>query len=458
MKNSLRILIVNGQSMHEGNATGITLESMFSGFDKSSILEVFYSQVHLDGLTENYSRSICLPPRTVPLNLLIRHFISRNQIKKYNMSINGLDLRSKEASLNPKAMFKTFMLGLINSSPIIIRDKDILKSIDSFNPDIVYTLGADIIPLKLALFFSKRYNDIPILLHYMDNWPETKYSNSPLLILFYRKLQKLLKIIRNNNKWALVISDKMAYVYNSKYKPVKHYSIMNAIDVHMGKPVFEDKKKDTATVFAYLGGLHLGRDKQLIKVQNIINQINNIEKQEKAKLLIYTTQENRERFEQNFDKKCVKFKDYVPHEQVFEEYSRADVLLHIESFDESLVEFTKYSISTKISEYMYSGRPILLYAPEEIAVYQYVQSCNCGLCASNTASLIGSIKKLIYDVDLRKKLGQNGYKNAVKNHSKDAAYHTIMNVSSALIDDRFKDDFWDMSDTVRKRRNFFCHR
>ena len=457
MKDSLRILIVNGQSMHESNATGITLESMFSGFDRSSILEVFYSQVRLEKLTDNYSRSICLPLRTVPFNLFVRFFIGRNQIKKYNMSINGLDLRSKEASRNPKAMLKTFVLGLINSSPIIIRDKDILKSIDSFKPDIVYTLGADIIPLKLAIFFSKRYNDIPILLHYMDNWPETKYSNSPFLMLFYRKLQKLLRIIRNNNKLALVISDKMAYEYNSKYKPVTHYSIMNAIDVQRGKPVIEEPRKESATVFAYLGGLHLGRDAQLIKVQNIIEQINNDEKQERAKLLIYTTQDNRERFEHNFDKKCVRFMDYVPHDRVFEEYSRADVLLHIESFDESLVEFTKYSISTKISEYMYSGRPILLYAPKEIAVFQYVQSCHCGLCANDIDSLMSSIKELIYDGNLRKKLGQNGYRNAVKKHSREAAYSTIMNVSKALIDDR-NNNLWDAANTAPKRVNLFFHR
>lgn len=432
----IKILIVNGQSMHDKNATGITLESMFSKFDSDSIAEVYYSQIQPNVESTDAYRSYCLPIETVPLNRFIRQWLGRKRINNYNQSITGIDLRSNEAKNNKKAMFKSFILGLINYSPLFVKDKSVLKEIDNFKPDVIYTLGADIIPLKLAVFFSKRYGNIPILIHYMDNWLETKYANSIALLLFRKKLQRIISDIRRKNKYALVISDKMASEYDEKYCPVKHFPIMNSIAVDGNQLIKSVKKDKEDVIFAYLGGLHLGRDEQLVRIQNAIEQYNCTCKEPKAKLFIYTSKTNKDNFEKKFDKSCVEFKDFVPHERVFMEYEKVDVLLHIESFDSDLIDFTKYSLSTKISEYMFSGKPILLYAPEELAVYQYIQNNRCGVCVHEEEHLVESITKLVADKEFRNKLGNNGYYTAIQKHSTEAAYHTILSVSRLLISDR----------------------
>lgn len=434
----IKILVVNGQSMYDKNATGITLQSMFSKFDNESIMEVYYSQIQTDLEPACAYKSYSLPIETVPLNYLIRQGLGRKRINNYNQSITGIDLRSNQARKNKKAMLKSFILGLINYSPVFVRDANVLKEIDGFKPDIVYTLGADIIPLKLAEFFSRRYDNIPILIHYMDNWPETKYANSIALSVFHKKLQRIISDIRCKNNYALVISDKMASEYNEKYYPVKHFPIMNAIAIH-GKQLTKNVKKNQQDViFAYLGGLHLGRDEQLVKIQNAIDLFNCSCKGTNAKLYIYTSKTNRDKFEKKFDKSCVEFKDFVPHEQVFIEYEKADVLLHIESFDSDLIDFTKYSLSTKISEYMFSGKPILLYGPEELAVYQYIQSNECGICVHEEERLIEAITELVTNEEYRYKLGNNGHNTAIEKHSDEAAYHTIISVSKLLIGDRRK--------------------
>ena len=165
--------------------------------------------------------------RTIPFNWFIRKTIGRKGIDKYNKSIKKIDARSIEANTNVKIIIKKVLLGLINTSPITIRDRNIIDSLDKFSPDIIYSLGADILPLKLSLYFSKRYN-IPILLHYMDNWPETKYAHSILLKPFRKRLIRTLKKIQDENNVALVISEKMALAYNESFPLVSHYALMNS--------------------------------------------------------------------------------------------------------------------------------------------------------------------------------------------------------------------------------------
>lgn len=432
-----KILIVNGQSIYDQNATGITLKSIFSCYNKDNVMEVYYSQGDLPiEIIKNSISSVKLKAESVPLNYAIRKFLGKKRINTFNQSINYIDIRSQNAKKNKKVILKAFILGLINYSPLIIRDKEILNKIDDFSPDIIYTLGADIIPLKLAIFFSKRYKRIPILLHYMDNWVETKYSNFFILKPFHKKLHKILNKIHKCNPRALVISDKMAKEYNLNFKSVTHYSLMNSIDIHNVKFHLESQnnRKDII-IFAYLGGLHLNRDKQLLEIQKAINEFNISYKQKKAKLRIYTSKNDRKKFEYEFDTSSVEFCDYVDHDKVYIEYQKADVLVHIESFDEELVKYTKYSLSTKISEYMFAKKPILLYAPYESAVYQYILENECGFCTDNYEELKKLIKILIFESKKRSFLGYNGFKNAMQRHTIEAAHNTLVKVCYELLEE-----------------------
>lgn len=426
-----KILIVNGQSIYDNNATGITLRSVFSNYDENKILEVFYSQVPPENIKKEGIKSLRLDTKIVPLNYIIRKTINKNKISSFNKDIQGIDIRSSKAKNSIKVILKYFVLGLINYSPIIVKDKKLLSIVDNFSPDVIYTLGADIIPLKLANYFSKRYDSLPILLHYMDNWPQTKYSSSLLFRPFYNKLHSLLNDIQQSNKTALVISEKMAKEYDELFAPVKHYPLMNSIDANLlyYNESAEDECNKKVVTFAYLGGLHLDRDKQLLCIERAISTLN--KKREKAQLVIYTSDTDREKYENEFTDAV--FRQYVDHKDIFKEYSKADVLVHIESFDTDLIKYTKYSISTKISEYMLSKKPILLFAPEELAVYQYVKDTNCGICVDNEKSLIEAIDFLSNNESKRKELGEKGFAKASEKHTKEAAYLLINYACNELV-------------------------
>jgi glycosyltransferase involved in cell wall biosynthesis len=106
-------------------------------------------------------------------------------------------------------------------------------------------------------------------------------------------------------------------------------------------------------------------------------------------------------------------------DQVMPELSRADVLVHVESFGAAAREYTRLSISTKIPQYMASGRAILAYGPSEVASCAYITETGAGLVVGdrNPDVLDVAIKKLTLDTQLRADLGRRGWERARSHHN-----------------------------------------
>lgn len=433
-----RILIVNAQSMYDRNATAITLRSIFSTYNSDKVMEVYYPQVEQSEKEHDIGiYSIKLQEKTFPINYFIRRMISRKFIQRYNAHLPIADIRSKTSQNSIRAKLKLLVLGLINCSPLIGIDKEIADTVDSFSPDVIYTLGGDIIPLTMALYFSKRYGSCPILIHYMDNWLETKYAGCGINRLFRHVLLKKLSRVQQCGNAALVISPMMAQHYDNLFTKIRHFPLMNCIDLSD----YTNKQKHIRNqqTFVYAGGLHLNRHKQLIMIEKAIRIANETgENASTGKILIYTSEKDREQFEKCFDQRITCFLPYVPHNQIQIVYETADVLVHVEDFDPGLISFTKYSISTKISEYMHSGRPILCYAPKNIAVYKYIESISSGICASSDFELQNAIMICLNDESRLAEMGANGRKAALSAHSFEAGHNTLMRAIEMILSTKHK--------------------
>jgi len=82
-------------------------------------------------------------------------------------------------------------------------------------------------------------------------------------------------------------------------------------------------------------------------------------------------------------------------------------------------------MSTKISEYMASGKPILLFAPTELALSEYIINNNCGIACSNTSELLEAVKRLSNSAALRYQYGLNGISNVKAHHTYEEAFKKL---------------------------------
>lgn len=409
-----KILIINGQSLNNSNATGITLSSMLKNVPKRNLLEFCFAD---SNLRSNLINSITIPSAVNPLQHFFLKIAGGNIVKsKLNATIQNDRLIGNSVAVKKKNILKEFIRAHLDAFPIFLDKKTIIMA-KEFKPDIVYTLGSNITVLKVAYKISEICN-CAILLHFMDNWRASMYNGFSMLYPKF-KLLSLIKKIEDKSVAGLAIGDMMADEFNTKSN-IKYYALMNAVD---SKLIFKyvDNENTTCRI-VYTGGLHLNRYKSLLDVQSCLKQLN--ETGNKATLSIYTSQ--KDRFLQKlFDDKYVTFHDYVSHDNIYEVYKTADILLHIESFDKDQIVSTKYSMSTKISEYLSAGKPILCYAPKEIAVYKYIEQSKAGYTVCTIDTLKNSLLELILNPHLRKILANNGIETARKRHTYEAATNTL---------------------------------
>ena len=427
-----KVLIINDESIYKENATGITLRSLFKLWPSSNVREFHLwkaTKIEREGLKINASE---IPQKTFPINCFLRKLTGASISEEsggigFGSGVSIHDVNMKSAKLGIKEYVKwTSETWFINIKYII----SILKQ-EKFVPDIIYTFGGRFGVHNVVYKLSKYYK-CPVCVHYMDNWRETLFSNTPNCFNLNRKINISIERIEKLGKYSLVISPLM----EKKYKELYHGNykvLMNSIDIADSKDS-EIEFDHNKIKFVYAGGLHLNRYQALLDIQAAIAK-SSID----PNLLIYTSDDNRRKYQALFNPKVTIFREFLPHDRVNEIYSEADVLVHMESFDKVKQLYTKYSLSTKIPEYMFSGKPILCYASRELAVSQYITRCKAGLCCDNKTELDAAVKKLTLDSNLRTILGKMGKEIAIANHNISKARELLLFV----FENNIKNNTWE---------------
>src|SRR5690606_24501897 len=100
-------------------------------------------------------------------------------------------------------------------------------------------------------------------------------------------------------------------------------------------------------------------------------------------------------------------------------FSEADILMLPYDFSPLSLKFIRYSIPTKLPEFMISGTPIIIFAPAETAIVKYSQKNNCAriITENNSGKISEEILELIRNKSLREFIGSNAKKVAEQNHN-----------------------------------------
>ena len=97
----------------------------------------------------------------------------------------------------------------------------------------------------------------------------------------------------------------------------------------------------------------------------------------------------------------------VPNGELPEVYASADILVHVESFDPEWASYTHLSLSTKVTEYMMAGRPLLGVGPRSANSIRYISESGAGVSQmeDDATELLGKVRSLVADRSLRERLG-----------------------------------------------------
>jgi len=293
-----------------------------------------------------------------------------------------------------------------------------LKSfIDSYNPDVIFTVLSDSIPLNRLVRFVKKYSNKPLFLYaWDDNYSLKTSGKSPL--------KKILRIFARKQMRKTVSKSSQFYVI-SKVQKNDYEKWFNKDCKILTKSADFSKEPEIKTAYGnplqlvYTGNIGMNRWKSLALISKVLQKLN--KDCTKAQLRIYTSNAIYPEIKENLDITGTSYlMGSVPSNEVQNKQKEADILVHVEGLDERSVVETRQSFSTKLVDYFKSARPILAIGKQGVASIDHLKENNCAIIADNEEMLFCELKRVIDDPSILNNLSILSYNCGKKHHDKSA--------------------------------------
>ena len=395
----MRILVISHNSFSIKSNNGKTLAAIFSAFDKDDLAQLyFYPQSPDSDCCSNYFRitDIDIIKYIMRKTFTCGRSISySNEILKNKVSITD---KKKYSFFSKHALHLRLFRDLLWKTNIW-KTEELIKWCKDFSPDIIFFHAADGgFSHQISRYIAKLLS-IPLVVYITDDYVLHMRHNGFFEKIHYFRVRHIMKKTISFSSMCFAIGELMASEYSKYFN--KHFEyIMNAADI---VPFAASPTYHSPIIISYFGGLHLNRWKMLVRLANILK--------EHANLRVYTASELTDDIQKSFEIAQIEYCGCVVGDELYNARLKSDILLHVESDDVTNRAHTRLAISTKIPEYLMSGRVILGFGPEEVASMRILKDNNIGVVISSDLS-DDAIKKAFLD-----NFSDNGKCESMRKHA-----------------------------------------
>lgn len=415
-----KVLIIGNSSFNARSADGVTLRNLMHGWDIDKIAVV--GRLIIDPDFEICKKYYLLGDleckHRFPFNLWRRKYHQTSGELKQNeqLMLPYPNHYTNESCMKSVYNYILEYTGLIHYKDNIIISEKLAKWISNYAPDVIYSMLSSLELIRFIELLRNKLNK-PVAIHIMDDWPVTITANQQFIFRSFwkskidREFRKLLKV----SVIFLSISEAMSEEYQQRYG-ISFLPFHNPIDISFwGKHSRINYSIGEPFVILYAGRIGNGLKQCLIEIASVISNLTasnyNIE------FHIQSTSNN-PIASQLAEYKFVKFNPIVSYAELPRVFAQADLLVIPNDFDKKSIEFLKYSMPTKASEYMASGTPILVYSSKETAILKHAILYRWAYAVSENkaAELENAIKELYINENLRQLFGTTAKAFANKNY------------------------------------------
>jgi glycosyltransferase involved in cell wall biosynthesis len=418
-------VLILGPTFNKNTGGGITLSNLFSGWDKDKIAvastghEFYYKSLDTSICDTFYVLGIQEYKWSFPLNYLQHKFESGQlKIKPATVDFVQNPAFSKPVGLRKKFIDSYFFpflryFGFFHFISKYELSASFCKWLDKFKPDILYVQVSE----RAGVNFARQvtaYLKVPMILHMMDDWPSTISNHGLFKKYWNRKIDSDFKLLIKDAALLMSISDDMAVEYEKRYGR-KFVTFHNPIDCTFWKQYpktnYELGKPPT---LLYAGRIGIGVEDSLETIAIAIEQLNR-----EMNISIQFDLQTKEIPPWINRYKCVVHKKFVPYHDLPKVFAKADFLVLPYDFSNKGRRFIKYSMPTKMPEYMMSGTPIIIFAPAETAVVNYAQQYGCAkmITENNVEAFKKGFQELLENKLERTTMAKNAVVIAEKRHN-----------------------------------------
>ena len=284
--------------------------------------------------------------------------------------------------------------------------------IKEFNPDIVWLDGSPLILMNRlhnhVLKIAKKPNSIFL----MDDYYTYSSCNKGLLSYLYKFFlrKSVRKIVEKSNK-VFVASPKMESEYDDAFS-VDSLFITKGIDFSTLK--YTTPQINTPIKLVYLGQVLYGRIYTLVAIAKALKEINTSDT--KIELQIYTNNDISDDLKRKLlVHDSVSLMKPVSYNEVQNVIAKNDVLIFVESFEKKYKNIARLSFSTKITDYLSSGKCILAIGPNGIAPIEYLEDEDAAIVVTDVNKIKDKLEYLLEN-EVIERYSQKGFECAQRNH------------------------------------------
>lgn len=432
---SHKILILN-QPFDNITGGGITLSNLFANWEKEK-LAVACSGYLLTDQTDtklcDYYYQIGSKERewVFPFNLFSRTYYS-GPIKLTNSSDKNVVVEKSKLRVKLILDYMIPVLDYFGFSHFATKSglsSEFCNWVAEFDPKVIYAQATTREELLFCLKFKEHFK-IPMVFHMMDDWPKMVGIKGFRRKYWEKKINTEFKQLLDQTEVALSISEYMAEAYKMRYDK-EFATFHNSINIDFWKKAQrKDYKLNDSPRMLYAGRVGLGIDESLKNIASAIEKVNtdlNIDLKFALQVKDIPDWAN--------EYSCVQHNNFVAYDELPRVFAEADFLILPYDFSEESISFIRYSMPTKAPEYMVSGTPIIIFAPEDTAMVRYAKKLNWAKVVQENSidELVSVIKKLLNDESERKTIAQNAIHIAEKNHnSKTVSAEFELIINSAI--------------------------
>ncbi len=428
-------VLIFGQSFNRYSGGGITLINLFQNWPKENLAVLCMGHMagNIDsGICNNYYQLGNLEHKwKFPFNKIQKKFASGALTIQANENLNKPPIKQGLRNKFVDSIFYPLLRysGLFYTLSSIHLSEKLKIWLKEFNADILYIQVSE----RDAILFARELHQflkIPMVIHIMDDWPSTIVPNGITHNYWFKKIDSEFKKLLKDCSLRMSISEDMANEYYERYGE-RFIPFHNPIDINFWKQYQRQVYAlSTSPTVLYAGRVGIGIDTSLevmAKAIDIVNTEKNI-----SLRFILQTHKKPEWFAKY---KCLVHSPFVRYDELPKKFAEADFLLLPYDFSKKAIKFIRLSMPTKAPEYMISGTPVIVFAPQITAISKYAMRYNWAkvITSNNIKKITASITQLLQDENERKEIAENAKTIAEENYDLKKVTENFYNALTALV-------------------------
>ncbi len=411
----MKVLIISHNPVSAQSNMGKTFLSLFSRFDKSELCQLYiYPTVPNTPSCESFFR--ITDKQVLKALPLLKHpggEIRPEQIREdqatYEKASDESLYRSRKNKSAARRLLRDAMWRLSRWY-----GPELKAWLNRENPDCIFVApGVAKFIHNFALRIA-RDRKIPIVTYVCDEYYFVSRPEGALDRLRLKLLKNKIEDLLARTDHLVTISRELKEEYSDHF----HVKATHLLTGAAFEPAAEPKVAEDPRVISYFGNVRCNRYISLGQIAKTLDEINRDLGTDYA-LHIYTAEKDPEILASLERYRSVKLPGFVAGASFNQALQNAQLLLHVEAFDEASIDFVKHSVSTKIADSLASGVPFLAYGPENISSMKHLTRHDCAITATSPEALREMLLTALTDREARYRVAEKGLQVAREFHDSD---------------------------------------